>query len=284
MVRVVSVFLLASIVALGYAENTKCSGEIETFRKCRETFGEAQKASHQQEQSERQAKVKQCFTSSGCKEPSSDGQGKGKGKGDPKKQQCHKDFSKSVHDLMKPCIQKKLDIVLQEEDHKDDHHGKGGFGGGFFDLKTACTTDDQRNKTKACLKSLHDSGKDGKDDREKKGEERFNANCGNKRQCLAAMSADCQTIFNKTKSARCDCAKSDVAPQVDSLNKKLQSCVGGTPRPDIDGKKESFADRFVHRACEDKEDKCSKPYQPHTGEHSWKGKGGHGSGKGKNHH
>lgn len=62
MFRVASIFLLASIVALGYAENTKCSGEIETFRKCRESFVQAQKASHQQEQSERQAKMKQCFT------------------------------------------------------------------------------------------------------------------------------------------------------------------------------------------------------------------------------
>lgn len=63
-----------------------------------------------------------------------------------------------------------------------EQHGHGGFGGGF-DLKSACSTDEQRNKTKACLKGLHGNG--GQDDREKKGEERFNANCGNKRQCLA---------------------------------------------------------------------------------------------------
>jgi len=282
MFRVASIFLLASIVALGYAENTKCSGEIETFRKCRETFGEAQKASHQQEQADRQSKVKQCFTSSGCKEPSADGSSSGKGKGDPKKQQCHKDFAKSVHDLMKPCIQKKLDIVLQDEEHKDDKHGKGGFGGGF-DLKSACTSDDQRNKTKACLKSLR--GDQDQAARDKKGEERFNANCGNKQQCLSAMSSGCQTIFNKTQSARCDCAKSDVAPKADSLNKQLQSCVGGTPRPSKDGKQESFSDRFVHRACEEHEDKCSKPYQPHTEGHGGKGKnGGHGSWKGGNQH
>lgn len=60
--------------------------------------------------------------SSGCKEPTpseGQGKGKGKGKGDPKKQECHKSFSKSVHDIMKPCIQKKLDIVLPEENHQE---------------------------------------------------------------------------------------------------------------------------------------------------------------------
>lgn len=99
------------------------------------------------------------------------------------------------------------------------------------------------------------------------------------------MSPDCQAIFNKTKSARCDCAKSDVAPKAESLNQQLQSCIGGTPRPDKDGKKESFADRIVKRSCNDvnEGDKCDKPYQPHNQQHGGKGKG-KGKGKGGNHH
>jgi len=272
------IFLVVTTVASGLAENTKCSGEIEAFRKCREAFRESQKSDRQQESAGRQTKVKQCFTSSGCKEPTIDG------KNDGKKQQCRKDYGKSIHDLIKPCVQKKLDIVLQEDDHENEKDGWKGFGDLHDELKTFCESEDQRSKTADCLKNSWKSGNSvNKEDREKKREDNFNANCANKRQCLAKISAECQTIFNKTKSARCDCAKSEVAPKSDSLNNQLQSCIGGTPRPGKDGKSESFTDRFVKISCDfiNKEDKCSKPYQPNSHENGWKGKG-KGSGRGGN--
>lgn len=53
----------------------------------------------------------------------------------------------------------------------------------------------------------------------------------------------------------------------------MQSCFGGTSRPNNDEKTESIVDRYVERACRTKTDKCSKPYESNSGEHGWKGKG-----------
>lgn len=77
------------------------------------------------------------------------------------------------------------------------------------------------------------------------------------------MSPECQAIVNKTKSATCDCAKSDLAPKADYLNQQFMSCTSGTPRPNKNSGKRNFADGLIRMVCNDfnNDDPCSKPFQ-----------------------
>jgi hypothetical protein len=273
---VVVLIFVAINTQLVLTENTKCSKEFETLHKCRKLFRETQNAIREKQRIDEQSKINKCFTSSGCNQLVANGSNDESDNSD----HCKRNFTTSVHQLIKPCMLKHLNVSVKDVDQDTFKHGSGGYEDHslfFSELTHFCLNDDQRNKTKACVGALPGSGVFmSRGDREKRDKERFNLECENKRECITKMSKDCQTIFNKTKSVRCDCARSEVTPKTDSLGKQLISCLDVTSSP-ADGDSErgfnafssTFIEMFVDHICANvnQEDLCNKPYQQFIVDH-----------------